>query len=66
MKAIKDLVCKSAFFKPPISLNSKPVFTLKIAYKKVLNVEVAHTLISQLATKVSRLDKINFEILRMI
>ncbi len=66
MKAKEDLVRKSAFPKPPISLDQELVITPGIAHKSVTKIEVAHALMSQSATKAPGLDKINFQILHMI
>ncbi len=66
MKVKEDFVRKSAFSKPPISLDREPVVTPGIAHKSVTEVEVSHALMSQSATKAPGPDKINFQILRMI
>lgn len=63
IKAKEDLIRKSAFPKPPISLDHEPVITPGIAHKSVTEVEVAHALMSQSAIKTPGPDKINFQIL---
>lgn len=60
MKAKEVLVCRSVFLKPPISFGSESLIILGVPYIKVTEIKIAHVLISQLATKVLRPDKINF------
>ena len=60
MKAKEDLVRRSAFPKPPLSLDPEPTIVPGIAHKKVTEVEVAHAIMSQSATKAPGPDKINF------
>lgn len=66
MKTKEDLVRRSAFPKPSLSLDSEPTIVPGIAHKKVTKVKVAYALISQSAIKAPRPDKINFQIFHII
>lgn len=56
----KDFIRRSAFPKPLLSLDSRSVIVLKIVYKKVPKIEIAHSLISQCIAKAFGPNKINF------
>lgn len=56
----KDFIRRSAFPKPLLILDLRPVIILKIVYKKVPKIEIAHSLISQFIAKTFGPNKINF------
>ncbi len=66
MKAKEALIQRSALPKPPINLIEPLVTPFGSAHSKITKEVVALALIAQSTTKVSGLDKINFQILQMI
>lgn len=63
MKVKENLVHRSTFPKPLLSLNTKPAILSGIACKMVVEGDVAHALMSQLAIKTLGLSIIKFQVL---
>ena len=66
IKAKKALVRKSAFFRFPPNFLETLAIPLGLAYTKIIEETVSQTLLTQVATKAFKPDKINFQILQMI
>lgn len=66
MKAKEALVYRSAFPKPPISLEAEPLISSGIAHKRITEEKVYLALVIQAIAKAPGPNKINFRILRMI
>ncbi len=66
MKAKEALVRRSAFPKPPPNPVESLVSPYGLLHRKVTEEVVVQALMTQVATKASGPDKINFQILRMI
>ena len=66
MKAKETLICKLVFSKLPASHNQEPSMTTETAHLKITEEKIAYALMSQYTTKAPSLDKINFQIIRML
>ena len=66
MKAKEDLVCKSAFPKPPSDHRPEPKIELGSTHTTITEDMISYALLSQSVIKAPGPNKINFQIFRMI
>ena len=66
MKAKEALVYKSVFPKSPASHNQEPSLITRIGHLKIAKEKIVYALMSHSAIKAPGLDKMNFQMIRML